>query len=68
MPFSIIWGRIRRRTADGKARMVNQEHTPARGEDPVFGGHEIGIGFSAHAMRKVAPGRYGTGGQAQHPL
>jgi len=29
-----------------KGQMVNQEHTPARGEDPVFGGHEIGIGFS----------------------
>ena len=26
--------------------MGNQEHTPARGEDPVFGGHEIGIGFA----------------------
>ncbi|MBA2398398.1 MAG: hypothetical protein H0V72_06820 [Bradyrhizobium sp.] len=29
-----------------KGQMVNQKHTPARGEDPVFGGHEIGIGFS----------------------
>jgi len=29
-----------------RGQMVNQEHTPARGEDPVFGGHEIGIGFS----------------------
>ncbi len=29
-----------------KGQMVNQEHTPARGEDPVFGGHEIGIGFA----------------------
>ena len=29
-----------------KGQMVNQEHTPARGADPVFGGHEIGIGFS----------------------
>src|SRR4029079_13319523 len=29
-----------------KGQMINQEHTPARGEDPVFGGHEIGIGFS----------------------
>jgi hypothetical protein len=29
-----------------KGEMVNQEHTPARGEDPVFGGHEIGMGFA----------------------
>ena len=29
-----------------RGQMVNQEHTPARGEDPVFGGHEIGIGFA----------------------
>ena len=29
-----------------KGQMVNQEHTPARGQDPVFGGHEIGIGFA----------------------
>jgi hypothetical protein len=29
-----------------KGQIVNQEHTPARGENPVFGGHEVGIGFS----------------------
>ncbi|MDB5503195.1 MAG: hypothetical protein JWR89_3097 [Tardiphaga sp.] len=28
-----------------KGEIVNQEHTPAKG-DPVFGGHEVGIGFS----------------------
>ncbi len=35
-------------SADGrwKGEMLNQEHTPAKGENPVFGGHEIGIGFS----------------------
>jgi len=22
------------------------EHTPAKGENPIFGGHEVGIGFS----------------------
>jgi len=34
--------------ADGrwKGEIVNQEHTPAKGENPVFGGHEVGIGFS----------------------
>jgi len=34
--------------ADGrwKGEIVNQEHTPARGQIPVFGGHEVGIGFS----------------------
>ncbi|MBR0715911.1 GrlR family regulatory protein [Bradyrhizobium liaoningense] len=29
-----------------KGEILNQEHTPARGENPVFGGHEVGIGFS----------------------
>lgn len=29
-----------------KGEMVNQEHTPAKGEVPVFGGHEVGIGFT----------------------
>ncbi|WP_050422040.1 GrlR family regulatory protein [Bradyrhizobium tropiciagri] len=35
-------------SADGRWRgeIVNQEHTPAKGEHPVFGGHEIGIGFA----------------------
>jgi hypothetical protein len=29
-----------------RGEIVNQEHTPARGQVPVFGGHEVGIGFS----------------------
>lgn len=29
-----------------KGQILNQEHTPSRGENPVFGGHEVGIGFS----------------------
>ncbi|MCK1391499.1 hypothetical protein [Bradyrhizobium sp. 1] len=35
-------------SADGrwKGEMLNQEHTPAKGENPVFGGYEVGIGFS----------------------
>ena len=35
-------------SADGrwKGEIVNQEHTPAKGENPVFGGYETGIGFS----------------------
>jgi hypothetical protein len=35
-------------SADGrwKGEILNQEHTPAAGEIPVFGGHEVGIGFS----------------------
>ncbi len=35
-------------SADGrwKGEMLNQEHTPAKGENPVFGGYEGGIGFS----------------------
>jgi hypothetical protein len=29
-----------------KGELVNREHTPAKGERPLFGGHEVGIGFS----------------------
>jgi hypothetical protein len=29
-----------------KGQILNQEHTPARDQDPVFGGREVGIGFS----------------------
>jgi len=29
-----------------KGQILNQEHTPDKGENPVFGGHEVGIGFS----------------------
>ena len=29
-----------------KGQIVNQEHTPAKGQNPIFGGREVGIGFS----------------------
>jgi hypothetical protein len=29
-----------------KGQILNQEHTPSVGENPSFGGHEVGIGFS----------------------
>ena len=29
-----------------KGEIVNHEHTPSIGERPLFGGHEVGIGFS----------------------
>jgi hypothetical protein len=29
-----------------KGELVNHEHTPSIGERPIFGGHEVGIGFS----------------------
>ena len=29
-----------------KGELVNHEHTPSLGERPVFGGYEVGIGFS----------------------
>src|SRR5438132_14182919 len=29
-----------------KGQILNQEHTPAKGDNLVFGGHEVGIGFS----------------------
>lgn len=35
-------------SANGRWRgqILNQEHTPAMGQYPIFGGHEVGIGFS----------------------
>jgi len=43
-------------SADGrwKGEIINQEHTPAKGENPVFGGHEVGIGFSGNCDRDSA--------------
>jgi hypothetical protein len=29
-----------------KGELINHEHTPSQGERPVFGGYEVGIGFS----------------------
>jgi hypothetical protein len=29
-----------------KGQILNQEHTPAKDEHPIFGGHQVGIGFS----------------------
>jgi T3SS negative regulator,GrlR len=29
-----------------KGQILNQEHTPSMVENPIFGGHEVGIGFS----------------------
>lgn len=29
-----------------KGQILNREHTLAKGENPLFGGHEVGIGFS----------------------
>ncbi len=43
-----------------KGELVNREHTPAKGDRPLFGGHEVGIGFSGtyDAMaRKAKPPR-----------
>ena len=37
-----------------KGQILNQEHTPAKGEHPVFGGHEVGIGFSGTCDREGA--------------
>jgi len=35
-------------SSDGrwKGHIINQEHTPSRGADPIFAGQEIGLGFS----------------------
>src|SRR4030095_7478530 len=37
-----------------KGEFVNQEHTPAKSEHPLFGGHEVGIGFSGRCGDKGA--------------
>jgi hypothetical protein len=43
-------------TAGGrwKGELVSQEHTQSQGERPVFGGHEVGIGFSGSYTDKGA--------------
>ena len=35
-----------------KGEFVNQEHTPAKSEHPLFGGYAVGIGFSGHCDDK----------------
>src|SRR3954464_3051507 len=37
-----------------KGQFVNQEHTPAKGEHPLFGGYEVGIGFSGRCDARGA--------------
>ena len=37
-----------------KGQFVNQEHTPAKSEHPLFGGYEVGIGFSGRCDDKGA--------------
>lgn len=39
-----------------KGEIVNREHTPSRGERPLFGGYEVGIGFSGTYDAKSAEG------------
>ena len=52
-----------------KGEFVNQEHTPAKGEHPLFGGHEVGIGFAGSCDAEWRGGRGDRAGrQAQHPL
>lgn len=44
--------------ADGRWRgeLTNQEHTPTYGERPVFGGKDVGIGFSGTYTEEGAEG------------
>ena len=52
-----------------KGEIVNREHTLSRGERPIFGGHEVGIGFSGTYDHEGAGRRsHRAGRQAQHPL
>jgi hypothetical protein len=39
-----------------EGRLINREHTAAKGERPLFGGHEVGIGFSGTYDGKGAEG------------
>jgi hypothetical protein len=43
-------------SADGrwKGQILNQEHTPAKVEHPIFGGYEVGIGFSGNCDERGA--------------
>ena len=54
-------------SADGrwKGEILNQEHTPAVGEIPVFGGHEVGIGFSGACDEQAPSWKHRAGRQAQ---
>ena len=52
-----------------KGELVNREHTPAKGERPLFGGHEVGIGFSGtYDQRGRGRRSHRARRQAQHPL
>jgi hypothetical protein len=45
--------------------MINREHTPSHGERPVFGGREVGIGFSGTydgEARNAKPPRWQASG------
>ena len=37
-----------------KGEILNQEHTPASSEHPLFSGHEVGIGFAGSCHREGA--------------
>ena len=39
-----------------KGELVNREHTQSKGDRPLFGGHEVGIGFSGTYDDKGAEG------------
>ena len=57
-------------SADGrwKGEILNQEHTPAKGENPVFGGHEVGIRLYRYLRRGGSSTRsHCARGQAQPP-
>ena len=44
--FVLLSRQLHRANGRWKGQILNQEHTPAKGENPIFGGHEVGIGFS----------------------
>src|SRR6266702_4018829 len=48
-----------------KGELVNHEHTPNQGERPVFGGYEVGIGFSGTYTDE---GAVGVAGEKQDHL
>ncbi len=44
--FFYYLGTYTSETGRWKGQILNQEHTPARGDNSIFGGREVGIGFS----------------------
>ena len=65
-PTSITSAPTALTTANGKGEIINREHTPSSGERPLFGGHEVSIGFSGAPTVKAPRKAHRARRQAQH--